>query len=351
VRAVSSRVAVSPASSRRARLYYLTPVGTGTLYVKVSWYNLAGTLISSSNITAPSYVPVSSTTPQKVDLRVNVPLLAVTAEVNILYTGAGVTNSIYISGILLEETSPGSAFDPAIDLDSEVLLVNAGTLTGGGGGVSMSASAGLGTKANALAQPTNYNFYAPDGTTLEAQIGFDDGGNALSVRTEVDGRVLQLANYQSGGTNAFTLGPSGVFLDAAVGNVTIQTDAGGANISIYNRSGGPINLSSPTVFSAGVVLGTVVVTGNTTLDEAYHTVFCDTSGGAFSITLPSAASHVGREYRICNIGSAAVTLTPNGTDKIQSVNASISINPLGTTPSSVIIQCANSSGWWFMAQT
>jgi hypothetical protein len=53
-----------------------------------------------------------------------------------------------------------------------------------------------------------------------------------------------------------------------------------------------------------------LLTSNTTLDETYDEVFCDTDGGAFTITLPE--TPVGQRYRIINCGSNILTLDPNG---------------------------------------
>lgn len=64
------------------------------------------------------------------------------------------------------------------------------------------------------------------------------------------------------------------------------------------------------------------ITSNTILDKTYHEVYCDTDGGAFTVTLPALEN--GREYRIHNVGSSGnnVTLSPDGTDLLFGVNAS-----------------------------
>jgi len=64
--------------------------------------------------------------------------------------------------------------------------------------------------------------------------------------------------------------------------------------------------------SQGRIKGTTRVTGNTTLDTTHHTVFCDTDGGAFTISLPNGVD--GTHYRIANVGTSGndVTLSTVG---------------------------------------
>jgi len=56
------------------------------------------------------------------------------------------------------------------------------------------------------------------------------------------------------------------------------------------------------------------ITEDTTLDDNYEFVFCDTDGGGFIVTLPEGTD--GRRFRIMNTGSSDndVTLTPDGTE-------------------------------------
>ena len=71
---------------------------------------------------------------------------------------------------------------------------------------------------------------------------------------------------------------------------------------------------------------TTRVTGDTTLTSAHSVVFCDTDGGAITITL--AAGVATKYHRIVNTGSAnnLVTITPNGAELLLGANSSFTIS-------------------------
>ena len=84
------------------------------------------------------------------------------------------------------------------------------------------------------------------------------------------------------------------------------------------------------------------ITANTTLDSTHHDVYCDTDGGAITVTLPIGIDW--KEYRIINTGSAGnnVTITPNGSQKISGVNASITLSDGAVSA----IRYEVTEGWW-----
>jgi len=94
--------------------------------------------------------------------------------------------------------------------------------------------------------------------------------------------------------------------------------------------------------SSGRVHKTNRLTGNTTLDETYHEVLCDTDGGAFTVTLPAGVN--GTNYRITNTGSSSNTLTvaPNGAELIKGVNANQTIGDKET----MILTYETTEGWF-----
>jgi len=66
------------------------------------------------------------------------------------------------------------------------------------------------------------------------------------------------------------------------------------------------------------------ITTNTSLASTYNEVFCDTDGGALTVTLP--AGVIGRHYRIINCGSGGndVTVTPATGEQIKGAGADVS---------------------------
>ncbi len=58
-----------------------------------------------------------------------------------------------------------------------------------------------------------------------------------------------------------------------------------------------------------------IIAGNTTLDDSYQFVVCN-SGGTFNITLPDASDNPGLRFRIGNKGVGTVTVQRTGGDTI-----------------------------------
>jgi len=84
------------------------------------------------------------------------------------------------------------------------------------------------------------------------------------------------------------------------------------------------------------------ITGNITLDTTYHTVYCDSDGGAFTVTLP--AGDDGRYYRIINTGTSGndVTIAPNGTELLTGANSSRTLSD----GSVIILTYEPTEGWY-----
>lgn len=78
----------------------------------------------------------------------------------------------------------------------------------------------------------------------------------------------------------------------------------------------PLNGDVETEIVSGAAPSTTVnrITVDTTLDDTYDVVFCDTDGGAITVTLPAGSD--GDNFRIINCGSSGnnVTITPNGSE-------------------------------------
>ncbi|GAG29367.1 unnamed protein product, partial [marine sediment metagenome] len=66
----------------------------------------------------------------------------------------------------------------------------------------------------------------------------------------------------------------------------LKVDGEWVNTGIQFNEDGSITVFGVLVTESGRVVNTNRITANTTLDETYHEVFCDTDGGEFTVTLP-----------------------------------------------------------------
>jgi hypothetical protein len=82
-----------------------------------------------------------------------------------------------------------------------------------------------------------------------------------------------------------------------------------------------VTVNADLIGNGGRRKNTTRLTANTTLDNTHHEVFCDTDGGAITVTLPAGVD--GRTYTIKNVGTSgnAVTLTPDGSDLLFGENS------------------------------
>ena len=104
-------------------------------------------------------------------------------------------------------------------------------------------------------------------------------------------------------------------------NKRLETYVGDAKTQQSNIDGST-DFQGVVTTESGRKRKTLRISGNTTLNGEYEVIFCDTDSGGFEVTLDSIAN--GFHYKISNVGTSgnAVTLTPDGTDKLFTVNAS-----------------------------
>jgi hypothetical protein len=95
--------------------------------------------------------------------------------------------------------------------------------------------------------------------------------------------------------------------------------------------------------AAGDVKNTTRVITTYTILATDEVVYCDTDGGAFTVTLP--AGVLGTSYRIINVGSSSndVTLSSNGTDKLSGVAGGSETIADGE---SIELTYETTEGWW-----
>lgn len=127
--------------------------------------------------------------------------------------------------------------------------------------------------------------------------------NILTQSAAAGGTALQ-AGLTAESINRFSMNTSGK-MEWGSGAVT-------RDVNLYRMSSGVVG-SDNTLYSKGVASGIATKTTAYTLTATDHTVLCHAQTGAFTVTLPSAASLAGREYVIKKIDTSgnSITVTPS----------------------------------------
>jgi hypothetical protein len=154
-------------------------------------------------------------------------------------------------------------------------------------------------------------------TTLSALSlpGSQVTGNISGEAANVTG-IVGIAN---GGTNLSTTPTSGQLLIGNGTNYTLSTLTAGTGIAVANSVGGI------TISTTGTT-ATATKSANYTILSSDSIIFCNTSGGPFTLTLPSPSAMAGKVYRIIDsTGSFQtnnLTLAPNASESIEGLAAS-----------------------------
>lgn len=114
-------------------------------------------------------------------------------------------------------------------------------------------------------------------------------GSASAVSAQISGGLIKLASQVSG------------ILPVANGGTGASTLTG---------------LTLPQLTANGITFAWATKTANYTLTANDVGILADTSGGTFTLSLPTAASIAGRTYVVANDGTTSVTIDPNGSETI-----------------------------------
>ena len=153
-------------------------------------------------------------------------------------------------------------------------------------------------------------------------------GTASDTTTVAGNAVRSNAIQASDGQNIISQVGATITLGATGDNIVL---AGGATQSGFGRTGTVDWQTTPKTATFTAVSG-----------EGY---FCNTSGGAFTVNLPAgvAGAIVSLADYAATWNSNNLTVSPNGTDKIGSVNADVVLNTEGQSVTFVFVD--STQGW------
>lgn len=168
-------------------------------------------------------------------------------------------------------------------------------------------------------------FQINNATNLLCQILGDDGTGQMSLKGVSGMQILWRDNASTIGAGSDDTG----LKRSGVGGVKVTNGSTGVG---YIESG-------------GVIAGIVTKTANYTATATDHTILCDATGGAFTITLPAAASHTGRIYAIKKIDASvnAVTIDGNASETIDGALTQV----IATQYTNLQIQ-SDGANWWII---
>ena len=180
------------------------------------------------------------------------------------------------------------------------------------------------TLGNASSDDITFTGSAASSLPIKTTATYDIGSSTLGLRAAYFGGNSQTVNIKGSGsmsaTWTFTLPVS-----AGTSTYVLQTDGSGVSSWVSKT-----------------VMSTVAKTTTYTATSADDTILCSTSGGAWTLTLPAAASNSGKIFTIKKTTSDASALTIDG-NASETIDGATTIKIL-VQYESVIIQC-DGSNW------
>lgn len=272
-------------------------------------------------------------------------------------------------------TSGGLVSRDMIAIGTNASAVNHGSIALGDGAIAGDTGNGdhedciaIGTNAQALDRHSTaigHDAYA--GQLNATAIGDDTKAN--SVKCTAVGNAASAGNTNAGSDRNVSIGDIAKCNSTTVGGFEKSTAIGydaevdgasnavaiGATSQVTHDNSIAIGVGATSDAEDQVNFGTSnVVTGGgvrrqtsrytttQTLGATDHHVFCDTDGGAWTLSLPAGVD--GQEYRIINTGSSRnnLTIAPNGAELLTGANSSRTLSDGGV----IILVYETTEGWW-----
>ena len=135
------------------------------------------------------------------------------------------------------------------------------------------------------------------------------------------------------------------------GNFAINTNKFNVTAASGNTTiAGTLGVTGVTTATGGLTLGasfvdkTTSITSNTTLTSAHSVILADATGGAFTITLPTAVGNTGLTYKIIknDLSTNAVSITTTLAQSIGNYTGSILV---GNTSMGILEVISNGTNW------
>lgn len=278
------------------------------------------------------------------------------------FANGGTGQSSYTDGqLLIGNTSTGGISKATLTAGSNI------TITNGNGSITIASTGGGGGGANCAfnVNQVAHGFsvgsviYCSGGTTFAAAKA-DALSTALviGVVSVVIGAndFTMVTTGQITGLSGLTAGTEYYLSTSSAGAVqsTAPVALGQYVVGVYTAYSTTAAVINPSPYPTLVAQNNTFtnLTGNTTLTSTtanmIHTA--DSSGGAFTITLPAAnAQPAGRQFRFKETtGSAStnvISIAPNGTDKIENLNVTYLWR---TNFGDLSLVSDGSANWWFL---
>lgn len=212
---------------------------------------------------------------------------------------------------------------------------------------------GAGTTSRTAGKDSSGNFYA--GTLGTYSTDMMQGHKHSSASTLLSGNGLGSYGASSSNWQLTDAGIGSPTTDGTNGTPrtghTTEPQSIGLTGCIYYVSN-PVPMVTQSVIAKDNTTGVTVVntinalTSNTTLDDNYETVYGNTSGGAFTITLPTAVGRQGKKYIIDKGDTSAslLSIATTSSQTIQSTGGTVTAMKLHRPGDPVTFQ-SDGSGW------